>query len=82
MPKLPKRQDYALWLAILKKIDTTKGLMEPLAYYRIGQSSVSSNKVTAAMWQWKVYRHVEQLGLTKSAYYFVNYVYHGFKKYR
>lgn len=82
MPKLPKRQDYALWLAILKKSDNAKGLMEPLAYYRIGQSSVSSNKATAAMWQWKVYRDVERLGLAKSAYYFVHYVYHGLKKYR
>ena len=82
MPKLPKRQDYALWLDILKKIDGAKGLMEPLAYYRIGQTSVSSNKATAAVWQWKVYREVEHLGLIKSAYYFANYVYFGFKKYR
>jgi glycosyltransferase involved in cell wall biosynthesis len=82
MPKLPKRQDYALWLSILKKIGTTKGLLEPLAYYRIGQTSVSSNKINAAAWQWKVYRDVEQLSLTKSIYYFVNYVYFGIKKYR
>ncbi len=82
MPKLPKRQDYALWLSILKKIGTAKGLLEPLAYYRIGQTSVSSNKINAAAWQWKVYRDVEQLSLTKSIYYFVNYVYFGIKKYR
>ncbi len=82
MPKLPRRQDYALWLSILKKIGTAKGLLEPLAYYRIGQTSVSSNKINAAAWQWKVYRDVEQLSLTKSIYYFVNYVYFGIKKYR
>ena len=82
MPTLPKRQDYALWLSILKKIGTTKGLLEPLAYYRVGQTSVSSNKVNVAAWQWKVYRDVEQLGLVKSIYYFVNYVYFGIKKYR
>ena len=82
MPILPKRQDYALWLSILKKIGKAKGLLEPLAYYRIGQTSVSSNKINAASWQWKVYRDVEQLSLTKSMYYFVNYVYFGIKKYR
>ena len=82
MPKLPKRQDYALWLSILKKIGTTKGLLEPLACYRIGQTSVSSNKIDAAVWQWKVYRDVEQLGLAKSIYYFANYAYFGIKKYR
>lgn len=82
MPKLPKRQDYALWLSILKKIGATKGLLEPLACYRIGQTSVSSNKINAAVWQWKVYRDVEQLGLAKSIYYFANYAYFGIKKYR
>ncbi len=82
MPKLPKRQDYALWLSILKKIGSTKGLLDPLAYYRVGQTSVSSNKVNAAAWQWKVYRDVEQLGLAKSIYYFANYAYFGIKKYR
>jgi len=82
MPKLPKRQDYALWLSILKKIGATEGLLEPLACYRIGQTSVSSNKINAAVWQWKVYRDVEQLGLAKSIYYFANYAYFGIKKYR
>ncbi len=82
MPNLPKRQDYALWLTIMKKIGTTQGIVEPLAYYRTGKTSVSSNKINAAAWQWKVYRNVEQLGLIKSIYYFMNYAYFGIKKYR
>lgn len=82
LPKLPTKEDYVLWLNIMKKINTTQGIIEPLAYYRIGETSVSSNKVNAAAWQWKVYRDVEKLGLAKSIYYFVNYVYFGIKKYR
>ncbi len=82
LPKLPTKEDYVLWLNIMKKINTTQGIIEPLAYYRVGETSVSSNKVNAAAWQWKVYRDVEKLGLVKSIYYFVNYVYFGIKKYR
>jgi len=82
LPKLPTKEDYVLWLNIMKKIGSTKGIIEPLAYYRIGESSVSSNKVNAAAWQWKVYRNVEQIGFLKSIYYFINYVYFGIIKYR
>jgi len=82
MPNMKKRQDYALWLDIFKRIDYAKGLMEPLAFYRVGQTSVSSNKFTAATWQWKIYRNIEKLNLFKSTYYFSHYIYYGLKKYR
>jgi glycosyltransferase involved in cell wall biosynthesis len=82
MPNMKKRQDYALWLDIFKRIDHAKGLMEPLAYYRVGQTSVSSNKFTAATWQWKIYRDIEKLNLFKSIYFFIHYIYYGLKKYR
>ncbi|BAI79877.1 glycosyl transferase [Deferribacter desulfuricans SSM1] len=82
MPNILKRQDYGLWLKILKKIRTTKGIIEPLAIYRIRKDSVSSNKLKAALYQWKIYRDVEELSLFKSLYYFINYVYYGIKKYK
>ena len=82
LPDLPTKEEYVLWLNIMKKIGRTKGIIEPLAYYRIGQTSVSSDKVNAAAWQWKVYRDIEDLSLAKSIYYFANYVYYGLKKYR
>ena len=81
MPNILKRQDYGLWLNILKQINTTKGILEPLAVYRIRKNSVSSNKLKAASYQWKIYREVEKLNLFKSFYYFVNYIYYGLKKY-
>jgi len=82
MPNIAKRQDYGLWLQILKDINSTKGIIEPLATYRIVSNSVSSNKLTAALYQWKIYRDVEKLNLWKSIYYFVHYAIYGIVKYR
>lgn len=82
MPNILKRQDYGLWLKILRKINATKGIMEPLGAYRILKNSVSSNKINAAKYQWKIYREVEKLSLIKSVYYFIHYAYYGFKKYK
>jgi teichuronic acid biosynthesis glycosyltransferase TuaG len=82
MPNIKKRQDYALWLKILKGREETKGILEPLASYRILQESVSSNKMKAAYYQWKIYRDIEKLNYLKSIYYFVQYAYYGFMKYR
>ena len=77
---LIRKEDYALWLNILKKISMAKGIQQPLATYRIRKHSLSSNKVKAAADQWRVYRAIEQLSLPKSIYYFVHYAYHGFVK--
>lgn len=82
MPDILKRQDYGLWLKILREIKTAKGLLEPLAVYRIRKKSVSSNKLKAAYYQWKIYREIEKLNLFKSSYNFVHYAYHGLKKYQ
>jgi glycosyltransferase involved in cell wall biosynthesis len=73
-------EDYVLWLRILKKIKCTMGICQPLANYRILNKSVSSNKFKAALWQWKIYREIENIGLFKSIYYFIFYVYYGIKK--
>lgn len=74
--------DYVLWLKILKNIGMAKGLLQPLAKYRIYDNSYSANKIKAAKWQWYIYRNVENLSLPKSTYYFASYAYHGFMKYR
>lgn len=77
-----RRQDYALWLKILKLTDQAGGILDPLAKYRIHNKSVSSNKIKAASWQWNIYRNVEKITLIKSMYYFMHYAYYGFFKYR
>lgn len=82
MPDIIKRQDYGLWLNILKKTDHAKGILESLAKYRIMKNSVSSNKFVAAKYVWKIFRDVEKLNIFKSCYYFCFYVYNGLKKYK
>ena len=79
---LRKGEDYVLWLDIMKEIKHTKGLVEPLAHYRIQSISLSSNKLNAAKAQWHVYRHFEKLNFLQSTYYLINYAYYGFFKYR
>ena len=81
MPNILKRQDYGLWLKILKQIGHTSGIQEPLAVYRIRKNSVSSNKLKAAGYQWKIYREIEKLNFTKSIYYFMHYALKGILKY-
>lgn len=54
-PELRKRQDWALWLTILKKIGQTKGILEPLAKYRIRENSISNNKTALLKYNYLVY---------------------------
>lgn len=77
MPSILKRQDYGLWLKILKQTGHAYGLQEPLADYRVRSHSVSSNKLKAAAYQWKIYRDVEKLPLHQSLWYFGHYAVHG-----
>lgn len=80
MPNIRKRQDYGLWLRILKIIPNGFGINTTLAKYRVRKDSISGNKFSAAKYQWNVYRNVEQLGLLKSVYYFTYYTIYGFVK--
>jgi len=82
MPPIQKRQDYGLWLALLKKTPYAYGYTQPLATYRIRKGSVSRNKWKAAAYQWKIYTEVEKLGMAKSLYYFGHYAVNGFMKYK
>ena len=76
MPDIRKRQDFGLWLRILRPGGQAIGINEPLAYLRKRSGSVSSNKVSAAVYVWRVYRELEGLSILKSAYYFSKYAYH------
>ena len=75
-------EDYVLWLELLKQIESTKGLSEPLAKYRIMSKSLSSNKLKVLKWQWDIYRNIEKLGIFQSAYTMIWYVFYAIKKRR
>ncbi len=58
MPSIRKRQDWCLWISIIKKIGECHGLREPLAIYRIRSGSISSNKVAMLKYNFNVYHEV------------------------
>lgn len=69
VPRIKKRNDFALWLQILKKTPYCYGLEEILAEYRLGrQGSVSSKKLKQAKYHWQLYREIEGHNVFRSAY--------------
>ena len=73
---LGKHEDYQCWLEILKRIPYAGGLNEPLAYYRIHGNSLSSNKLVAASYVWKIMHTYQHIPLPKALYYFSHYLFH------
>ncbi len=71
MPSIRKRQDYALWLKLLKKANAY-GIDEVLATYRVRDDSISSNKFGLLKYEWRIYREVEGLPFFKSLFYLVS----------
>ncbi|WP_019670908.1 glycosyltransferase family 2 protein [Eudoraea adriatica] len=71
MSSIRKRQDYALWLKLLKKTNGY-GLNECLASYRVGNESISANKLDLLKYEWKIYRDEENLPFLKSTFYLIS----------
>lgn len=65
----PKREDYATWLAILKKGVTAYNIGLNLATYRLVEGSVSSKKRKMLKHQWHLFRKVEKFNIIKSWFY-------------
>lgn len=66
LPASQKRQDWRLWLTILKKIKTTKPVPEPLAFYRIRKDSISASKFKLIKHNFEVYREFHGYNLVSA----------------
>lgn len=77
MPLIRKRQDYGLWLKLLKQTDFAYGLQIPLGQYRVRHDSISANKLNTSTYNWRIYRQVEKLSFLASCYYFSHYAFRG-----
>lgn len=75
MEDLAKRQDYTLWLKLLKKVDFAYCLPEVLCRYRIRHDSISSNKLKLVRYHWHIYRKIEKQGFFRSVYYLGYYIF-------
>ncbi|NBL65793.1 glycosyltransferase [Flavobacterium sp. NST-5] len=63
-----KRQDWMMWLVILKKIKIAQPVPEVLASYRVRKSSVSSSKINLLKHNYNVYRHFHKLSAVESVF--------------
>jgi len=68
-----RRDDYILWLSILKRGFVAHGLREDLARYRVVRGSLSSKPKRSAAWVWDVYRKVEKLNPLHAAWCMAHY---------
>lgn len=69
VPNVRKRNDFALWLKILReKTDYVYGLQETLTYYRLMENSISSNKTKLIKHQYRLFRDVEHFSVLHAAF--------------
>lgn len=68
-PDLRKRNDYALWLALLKRVEYAHCLPEVLASYRVSPGSLSRGKLSLVWHHYRLFREVEGLSRPTSAFY-------------
>lgn len=71
VPNIRKRNDDALWLAMLKSVPYICGIPEVLMLYRLRSGSLSSNKFDVVKYHWHLYREIEHLGLLRSMFHIV-----------
>ena len=64
--EIRKRQDYAMWLTIIRKTKNAKGIKQPLAEYRLRKGSISQNKFSLLKFNWLVYYKTQKFNILKS----------------
>ncbi|WP_273130279.1 glycosyltransferase family 2 protein [Bacillus weihaiensis] len=68
IPNIKKRNDYVMWLQVIKREEYLYGIEEPLGSHRIRSGAISSEKSSLVRYHWKVYREIERLSIVKSSY--------------
>lgn len=66
IPDIKKRNDYVMWLSVIKKNKYLYGITEVLSSHRVREGSLSGNKLSLVKYHWIVYRKIEELSLIKS----------------
>ncbi|WP_298418048.1 glycosyltransferase family 2 protein [uncultured Kordia sp.] len=74
MPNIRKRQDWALWLTLIKKVEFAYSISEPLAKYRVREDSISSNKLNLLKYNYTIYRKALKFGAFKSSLYLIRFL--------
>ena len=69
MPLIRKRQDYGLWLKILRNGIVASKVPGVLAIYRVRNNSVSSNKLKLIQYNFELFHKHENMSFIKASYY-------------
>jgi len=75
-------EDYALWLKVLRLTHgeaRNTGTIQML--YRVREGSISSNKLNAAKWVWRIFRENEGLSIFSSFYFLTHTLVRSFLKF-
>lgn len=70
-----KRQDWIMWLTILKKIKNAKPITESLALYRIRKDSISASKFNLLKHNYIVYRQFHKLNSFESIFCMIGFLF-------
>ncbi|UTT43516.1 glycosyltransferase family 2 protein [Exiguobacterium aurantiacum] len=65
---IKKRNDYLMWLKVIRKAEKLDGIQEVLGSHRLRDDSLSSSKMSLIRFHWDIYRKIEHLSLYKSCY--------------
>ncbi|MDR0331153.1 MAG: glycosyltransferase family 2 protein [Chitinispirillales bacterium] len=76
------RDDYVLWLSIMKQGLTAIGYDDILVDYRMRDDSLTASKRNMIYPQWNIYRSVLKMGIIQSAFYTISWAINGALKYR
>lgn len=66
IPSIKKRNDYLMWLQVIRKANQLVCLEDTLSYHRVRENSLSSNKFKLVKYHWIIYRKYENLSLWRS----------------
>jgi hypothetical protein len=67
-----------MWLKALELAGEARGIVEPLAKYRVRKGSISANKKEMLEYNYKVYRKVLNFSAVKSSYWITRFLYEQF----
>jgi glycosyltransferase involved in cell wall biosynthesis len=75
-------EDYVFWLELVRRAGHAECVPSdgPLAFYTVRGGSVSSNKLRAAGWQWRIYREIEGIAPLRAAGLMAAYTWHALRK--
>jgi teichuronic acid biosynthesis glycosyltransferase TuaG len=78
-PLMKKRQDWAMWISILSKVDYAYCYPFSLTFYRIHNSSLSGNKFKLIIFNYNVYNQYLKFNHFKAIVYLIRFLFFYFK---